>query len=82
VIKIDKSTAISRVKLTLGTKISNRRNNDAQFNALKTIMSLVHNGGTMRFETKNSNEGHNCYNIEGMRFDHELDTLEIILQKK
>lgn len=79
---MEKTAAISRVKLTLGNKYTSNRTNDSQFNALKTIMSLVHNGGMMHFNSNNPNEDYNSYNIKGMRLDHELNTLEIILQKK
>ena len=78
---MEKVEAIKRVKLTLGNMNKHNRNGEGQFNVLKTIMSLVHNGGMMHFNSNNSNEGENSYNIKGMRFDHESDTLEIILQK-
>lgn len=79
---MESTAAISRVKLTLGNRNKHNGTNESQFNALKTIMSLVHNGGMMHFDSIESNTGNNSYNIKGMKFDHELDTLEIILQKK
>lgn len=79
---MEKTAAISRVKFTLGNRNIQNRTNESQFNALKTIMSMVHNGGMIEFDTVEPDAGKHSYNIKGMRFDHELDTLEIILQKK